>query len=88
MTDAEKKLKARNKYINEWQKEKYYRLTILIPKEQKEELTQTAAEKGFKTVSDYVKFLIDQDKNPAATVDPVKDPENITDIFSSGLPFG
>lgn len=65
MTDAEKKLKARNKYINEWQKEKYYRLTVLIPKEQKEVLYNTACSKGFKNTSEYIKHLIDDDINGA-----------------------
>ena len=62
------KYKQRNKYINEWQKDKYYRLTVLIPKDQKDQLAQTAKNRGFKTVSDYVKNLIDNDiqQKPAA----------------------
>lgn len=77
MTDAEKKLKARNKYINEWQKEKYYRLTVLIPKEQKEILYNTACSKGYKNISDYIKALIDQDASTAATLPGVEEPEPI-----------
>lgn len=65
MTDAEKKLKARNKYINEWQKTNYYRLTVLIPITDKNRITETAKNKGFKTVSDYIKSLIDNDINGA-----------------------
>ena len=57
------KYKKRNQYINQWQKDKYYRLTVLIPKEQKDTITGTAKEKGFNTVSDYIKSLIDKDIN-------------------------
>lgn len=57
------KYKKRNQYINQWQKDKYYRLTVLIPKEQKETIIETAKEKGFNTVSDYIKSLIDKDIN-------------------------
>lgn len=100
MTDAEKKLKARNKYINEWQKEKYYRLTVLIPKEQKEILYNTACSKGFKNISDYIKALIDQDasgdtaalpgaKEPETiTPDPFRDPNEDASWESGPLPFG
>lgn len=78
MTDAEKKLKARNKYINEWQKEKYYRLTVLIPKDQKEVLYNTACSKGFKNISDYIKALIDQDaSSDTVTASGAKEPEPI-----------
>lgn len=100
MTDAEKKLKARNKYINEWQKEKYYRLTVLIPKEQKEILYNTACSKGFKNISDYIKALIDQDasggpgtlpggKEPETIKpEPFRNPNEGTDWESEPLPFG
>lgn len=100
MTDAEKKLKARNKYINEWQKEKYYRLTVLIPKEQKGVLYNTACSKGFKNISDYIKALIDQDasgdtaalqgaKEPETiTPEPIKDPYKCIDWGGEPLPFG
>jgi len=95
MTDAEKKLKARNKYINEWQKEKYYRLTVLIPKDQKEVLYNTACSKGFKNISDYIKALIDQDASTAAATLPgAKEPEPIRDPYEGigwegePLPFG
>ena len=71
------KYKKRNQYINQWQKDKYYRLTVLIPKEQKETITGTAKEKGFNTVSDYIKSLIDKDLNTAAAPDVVTDHEQI-----------
>lgn len=98
MTDAEKKLKARNKYINEWQKEKYYRLTVLIPKDQKEALYNTACNKGYKNISDYIKALIDQDASTAATLpgaeepepikpEPIKDPYEGIDWEGDPLPF-
>lgn len=95
MTDAEKKLKARNKYINEWQKEKYYRLTVLIPKDQKEVLYNTACSKGFKNISDYIKALIDQDASGGTAAAPeTKEPEPIKDPYDGigwegePLPFG
>lgn len=91
MTDAEKKLKARNKYINEWQKEKYYRLTVLIPKEQKEILYNTACSKGFKNISDYIKALIDQDANgepEPIKPEPFRDPNEGASWESGPLPFG
>ena len=59
------KYKKRNKYINEWQKTNYYRLTVLIPITDKNRITETAKNKGFKTVSDYIKSLIDNDINGA-----------------------
>ena len=59
------KYKKRNKYINEWQKTNYYRLTVLIPITDKNIITETAKNKGFKTVSDYIKSLIDNDINGA-----------------------
>lgn len=88
MNDAEKKLKARNKYINEWQKEKYYRLTVLIPKEQKEVLYNNAIKKGFKNTSDYIKALIDLDlqDNNFQDFQLGGNYNNFSD--GSGLPFG
>lgn len=59
------KYKKRNKYINEWQKTNYYRLTVLIPLTDKEKITQAAKSKNYKTVSDYIKALIDNDINGA-----------------------
>lgn len=59
------KYKKRNKYINEWQKTNYYRLTVLIPLADKEKITQAAKSKNYKTVSDYIKALIDDDINGA-----------------------
>lgn len=84
------KYKQRNKYINEWQKDKYYRLTVLIPKEQKAALTDHATKKGFKTVSDYVKQLIEKDMKTDQTAGT--DQETFPDIDYFGddpekLPF-
>lgn len=73
------KYKKRNKYINEWQKTNYYRLTVLIPLSEKELINQTAKSKGFKTTSDYIKYLIDRDINQDTTPDGSQE---------SGLPFG
>lgn len=91
MTDAEKKLKARNKYINEWQKEKYYRLTVLIPKDQKEVLYNTACSKGYKNISDYIKALIDQDASTEPEPikpEPIRNPYEGIGWEGEPLPFG
>ena len=68
MSEKENKIDDLEKiaeYINEWQKTNYYRLTVLIPITDKNRITETAKNKGFKTVSDYIKSLIDNDINGA-----------------------
>ena len=80
------KYKQRNKYINEWQKDKYYRLTVLIPKEQKAALTEHATKKGFKTVSDYVKQLIEKDMKTDQAAGENRDLFSNID-FNEPLPF-
>lgn len=80
------KYKQRNKYINEWQKDKYYRLTVLIPKEQKAVITEHATKKGFKTVSDYVKQLIEKDMKTDQAAGENQDLFSSID-FNEPLPF-
>ena len=70
-------------------------MTVLIPKEQKETLYNTACNKGHKNISDYIKALIDQDASTAAATlpgakepEPVKDPYEGIDQEGDSLPFG
>ena len=62
MEALEQKVKARNKYLNDYQKQTYDRITVLLPKGQKAALEEIAKNRGFKSVTDYIKSLIDQDK--------------------------
>ena len=93
------KYKARNKYINEYQKNNYDRVVVLFKPGTKKNLEKRAKSKGLKTVSDYIKFLVDQDASTAATLPGAKEPEPIkpepfrdpyegTDWESEPLPFG
>lgn len=75
----EEKYKQRNKYINTFQKDNYDRVVILFRKGQKQELEKSAKDQGFKTVSDYIKALVDKDR--------YNSPVNYSDD-SDGLPFG
>lgn len=70
----EEKYKKRNKYINEWQKNNYYRLTVLIQKDKKQEIEKRSLQKGFKNVSDYIKALIDNDLTRDQERQPEKSP--------------
>lgn len=58
----EKQLKRQNEY----NKINYDRITILLPKGQKAALEEIAKNRGFKSVTDYIKVLIDQDKTKEA----------------------
>lgn len=72
------KYKARNKYINDYQKNNYDRIVVLFKPGTKKILEEKAKNKGLKTVSDYIKFLVDQDANTAAATLPgIKEPEAI-----------
>ena len=53
-----KQLDRQNKFINE----NYDRIGIALPKGQKAEIEKRAAEKGFKTITEYIKYLLDKDK--------------------------
>ncbi len=70
LEEIEKKYKARNKYINDFQKTKYDRVICLLPKGQKEEITKRIKEKGLANVSDYLRSLINADLKTAAGTDP------------------
>ena len=70
LEEIEKKYKARNKYINDFQKEKYDRVICLLPKGQKEKITKRIKEKGLANISDYLRSLINADLKTAAGTDP------------------
>lgn len=61
LEEIEKKYKTRNKYINNYQKNNYDRVVVLFPKGTKQQLETKSQSKGFKNVSDYIKFLVEND---------------------------
>jgi predicted HTH transcriptional regulator len=67
-----KQLKRQNNYMME----KYDRIALLLPKGSRQELEKRMTEKGFKTVTEYLKDLIEKDKKTAAGTDREQKPEN------------
>ena len=63
------KYKARNKYINDFQKQRYDRLICLLPKGQKQEIENRIKEIGINNISDYLRMLINADLKQAAGKD-------------------
>ena len=59
----ENKKKAAFDYINNYQKEKYDRITIIRAKGEKEKLTELAREKGYKNLTDFINTCIDEKIN-------------------------
>lgn len=55
------KYKTRNKNINQWQKNNCDRVTILLPKGKKQDLEKAAKSAGYKTITDYIRALIEKD---------------------------
>ena len=55
--------KAAYDYINQYQKEKYDRITILRRAGEKERLAQLAKEKGYRTVREFINTCIDEKIN-------------------------
>ncbi len=51
---------AAYKYLNEYQKKNYDRITILRKPGEKEKLTRIAKEKGYKTVTQFINACIDE----------------------------
>lgn len=49
------------KYINQYQKETYDRITILVKKGQKEQIKQRAASKNM-SLSEYIVYCINKEK--------------------------
>ena len=52
--------KAAYEYINQYQKEKYDRITILRKSGDKERLTNIAKQKGYRTVTEFINACIDE----------------------------
>ena len=52
--------KAAYDYINNYQKEKYDRITILRKSGEKERLTKIAKDKGYRTVTEFINACIDE----------------------------
>ena len=57
--------KAAYKYINEYQKQKYDRITILRKPGERERLTKLAREKGYRSMNEYINYCIDQQDEKA-----------------------
>ena len=55
--------KAAYEYINQYQKEKYDRITILRKAGEKEKLTAISKEKGFRTLTEFINACIDEKLN-------------------------
>ena len=53
----EKQLKRQNDYI----KSNYDRLSLALPKGDKKRIEEAAAARGFKSLTDYIKALIEND---------------------------
>lgn len=51
--------KAAYNYINNYQKEKYDRITILRKTGEKERLTKIAKDKGYRTLTEFINMCID-----------------------------
>ena len=60
MSDSKK---AAYDYINQYQKKKYDRITILRKSGEKERLTQIAKAKGYRTVTEFINACIDEKIN-------------------------
>lgn len=50
-------------YLNEYQRKKYDRITILRKIGEKERLTKIAKEKGYRTLTEFVNACIDEKLN-------------------------
>lgn len=88
LEEIEKRFKARNKYNTDYQKNKYDRTVILLDKGQKQIVDNIAKRKGFKSITEYVKFLIDQDLNNSNFQDFQQEETYNSFSDGSGLPFG
>ena len=62
-TSNDEKKKAAYDYINQYQKEKYDRITILRKVGDKERLSQIAKDKGYKSVTEFINACIDEKLN-------------------------
>lgn len=65
------------KYIQEYKKEKYSRAVIDFKKEEKEIITEHWQKRGYKSFTEYVKYLIYNDMNQSKNI-------TVGDIQQSG----
>ena len=70
------KYQARNKYINNYIKNNYDRVVLLLNKGQKAAIEKKARLNGFKSCNDYLKAVIDKELNQ----DGQKSPEPLNEI--------
>lgn len=61
LEQIKEKYQARNKYINDYMKNKYDRVVLLLPKGYRDIINNALQEKGYKSANEYFKALIDQD---------------------------
>lgn len=66
LEQLEQKIKARNKYLNDYQKSNYDRIICLLPKGTKEKIEKKIKENNYKTISDYIRAVIEKDLNDGA----------------------
>lgn len=52
-----------NAYVKEFCRERYDRISLQVPKGQRERIKEQAAGKGYKSVNAYVLDLIEKDRN-------------------------
>lgn len=48
-------------YINQYKREKYERMELLVPKGKKAAIKEHAKAKGYKSVNEYINTLINED---------------------------
>ena len=72
-----KQLDRQNKYM----KDKYDRIALMMPKGMREVINNRAKEKGYKTITDYLKALVEKDINTAAAPNVVMDHEQIKPLI-------
>lgn len=70
------KYQARNKYINNYIKNNYDRVVLLLNKGQKAAIEKKARLNGFKSCNDYLKAVIDKELNQSGQ----KSPEPLNEI--------
>lgn len=70
------KYQARNKYINNYIKNNYDRVVLLLNKGQKAAIEEKARLNGFKSCNDYLKAVIENELNQ----DGQKSPEPLNEI--------
>lgn len=66
--------KTSSKVKNAWNARNYDRITIVVPKGQKDHVQRIAQEKGYKSTGDYIKSLIQAD------TDLILRSENLQDV--------